>query len=29
VQSKAAMAGMPMVDSQENIEARWLSACPQ
>jgi hypothetical protein len=29
VQSKAAMAGMPMLDSQENIEARWLSACPQ
>ena len=29
VQSKAAMAGMLMVDSQENIEARWLSACPQ
>ena len=29
VQSKAAMAGMPMVDSQESIEARWLSACPQ
>ena len=29
VQSKAAMGGMPMVDSQENIEARWLSACPQ
>jgi hypothetical protein len=29
VQSKAAMAGMPMVDSQENIEARWVSACPQ
>jgi Protein of unknown function (DUF3617) len=29
VQSKAAMAGTPMVDSQENIEARWLSACPQ
>jgi len=29
VQSKAAMAGMPMVDSQENIEARWLSPCPQ
>jgi hypothetical protein len=29
VQSKAAMAGMPMVNSQENIEARWLSACPQ
>lgn len=28
VQSKAAMAGMPMLDSQENIEARWLSACP-
>jgi uncharacterized protein DUF3617 len=29
VQSKAAMAGMPMLDSQENIEARWRSACPQ
>ena len=29
VQSKAAMAGMPMGDSQENIVARWLSACPQ
>ncbi len=29
VQSKAAMVGMPMIDSQENIEARWLSACPQ
>jgi hypothetical protein len=29
VQSKAAMAGTPMVDSQESIEARWLSACPQ
>jgi hypothetical protein len=29
VQSKAAMAGMPMVDSQETIEARWQSACPQ
>lgn len=29
VQSKAAMAGVPMIDSQENIEARWLSACPQ
>jgi hypothetical protein len=29
VQSKAAMAGMTMLDSQENIEARWLSACPQ
>ena len=29
VQSKAAMAGVPMVDSQESIEARWLSACPQ
>jgi hypothetical protein len=28
VQSKAAMAGMPMLDSQENIEGRWLSACP-
>jgi hypothetical protein len=29
VQSKAAMGGMPMVDSQEIIEAHWLSACPQ
>ncbi len=29
VQSKAAMAGTPMIDSQENIEAHWLSACPQ
>jgi hypothetical protein len=29
VQTKAAMAGMPMVDSQQNIEGRWLSACPQ
>ena len=28
VRSKAAMAGMAMVDSQENVEARWLSACP-
>jgi hypothetical protein len=29
VQTKAAMAGMPMLDSQQNIEGRWLSACPQ
>jgi hypothetical protein len=29
VRSKASMAGTPMVDSQENIEARWLSPCPQ
>ena len=29
VQTKAAMAGMAMVDSQQNIEGRWLSACPQ
>ena len=28
VQSKAARAGVPMLDSQENIEGRWLSACP-
>jgi hypothetical protein len=29
VQTKAAMAGTPMLDSQQNIEGRWLSACPQ
>jgi hypothetical protein len=29
VQTKAAMAGALMVDSQETIEARWVSACPQ
>ncbi len=29
VRSKAAMVGTPMIDSQENVEARWLSACPQ
>jgi Protein of unknown function (DUF3617) len=29
VQTKAAMAGMAMIDSQQNIEGRWLSACPQ
>jgi hypothetical protein len=29
VQTKAVMAGVPMVDSQQNIEGRWLSACPQ
>jgi hypothetical protein len=29
VQTKAAMAGMAMVDSQQNIEGLWLSACPQ
>jgi hypothetical protein len=29
VQTKAAMAGMPMVDSQNTIEAEWVSACSQ
>ena len=29
VQTKAVMAGTLMVDSQETIEARWVSACPQ
>jgi hypothetical protein len=29
VQTKAAMAGMAMIDSQQNVEGRWLSVCPQ
>jgi hypothetical protein len=29
VQTKAAMAGLAMVDSQESVEGRWVSACPQ
>lgn len=29
VQTKAEMAGMPTVDSQNTIEGQWLSACPQ
>jgi len=27
VQTKAAMAGMPMVDSQNTLEGQWVSAC--
>ncbi|MGA2891609.1 MAG: DUF3617 family protein [Xanthobacteraceae bacterium] len=27
VQTKAAMAGIPMVDSQNTLEGQWLSAC--
>lgn len=29
VHTKAEMQGMPMVDSQNTIEGRWVSACPQ
>jgi len=29
VHSKAEMAGMPMVDSQNMVEGQWVSACPQ
>jgi hypothetical protein len=29
VHTKAEMAGMPMADSQNTVEGRWLSACPQ
>lgn len=29
VQTKAAMAGMPMVDAQEMIEGQWVSECPE
>jgi Protein of unknown function (DUF3617) len=29
VRSKAAMAGMPMVDSENLLEGQWVSACPQ
>jgi hypothetical protein len=28
MQTKAEMAGMPMVDSQNTLEAQWVSACP-
>jgi hypothetical protein len=28
VQTKAQMAGMTMVDSQNTLEGQWLSACP-
>jgi hypothetical protein len=27
VRTKAAMAGMPMVDSQDTLEAQWVSEC--
>jgi hypothetical protein len=29
VHTKAEMAGMPSVDSQNTIEGQWVSACPQ
>jgi len=29
VQTKAAMADMVMLNSQESFEGRWISACPQ
>jgi hypothetical protein len=29
VHTKAVMAGMPMVDSQNMLEGQWLSECPQ
>ena len=29
VRTKAEMAGMPTVDSQNTVEGRWLSVCPQ
>lgn len=29
VRTKADMAGTPMVDTQNDIEGQWLSACPQ
>jgi hypothetical protein len=29
VRSNAAMAGMPMGDTQDTLEGQWLSACPQ
>lgn len=29
VRTKAEMAGMPMVNSQNKIEGEWVSACPQ
>jgi hypothetical protein len=29
VRTKAVMAGMPMVDSQDTLEGQWVSACQQ
>ncbi len=29
VRTRAAMAGMPMVDTQNMLEGQWVSACPQ
>jgi hypothetical protein len=29
VRTKAAMAGMQMVDTQNTVEGQWVSACPQ
>jgi len=29
VQSKASMAGQPIPDSKQTLEAQWVSACPQ
>jgi hypothetical protein len=29
VRTKAAMAGMQMVDSQNTLEGEWVAACPQ
>jgi len=29
VRTRAAMPGMPMVDSQNTIEGQWVSPCPQ
>jgi hypothetical protein len=28
MQTKAEMAGMPMIDTQNTLEAHWVSACP-
>ena len=29
VRTKAAMAGQPMIDTQDTLEGQWVSACPQ
>jgi len=29
VRTKAALAGSPMIDTQDTLEGRWVSACPQ
>ena len=29
LRSNAAMAGMPMIDTESTLEGRWVSACPQ